>query len=68
MINLNDILLILKYIGVIAIFIGIVLTPAYLASANNRSKFDKMRVRTGSILFGWSFVGWLFALFISAKK
>ncbi len=68
MINLNDVLLVLKYVAIVTIFVCIVLTPAYLASANNRSKFDKMRVRTGSILFGWSFVGWLFALFISAKK
>ena len=68
MIHLNDILLVLKYITVIAIFIGIVLTPVYLAAANDRSKYDNMRTRMGSWMFGWSFIGWLFALFIAAKK
>jgi len=68
MISINGILLVLKYIAAIIIFACIVLTPAYLASANGRSKYDKMRVRMGSLMFGWSFIGWLFALFISAKK
>ena len=68
MVTLNGILLVLKYIVVIAILIAIVLTPAYLAAVNDRSKYDTMRSRMGSIMFGWSFVGWLFALFISAKK
>jgi hypothetical protein len=68
MINIPDILLALKYIAAIAIFMGIVLTPAYLASANGRSKYDRMRSRMGSLMFGWSFIGWIFALFVSAKK
>lgn len=68
MINMSNILLVLKYIAAIIIFVCIVLTPAYLASANDRSKYDKMRVRMGSLMFGWSFIGWIFALFISAKK
>ena len=68
MVTLNGILLVLKYVVVIAIFIAIVLTPAYLAAANGRSKYDTMRTRMGSMMFGWSFIGWLFALFISAKK
>jgi len=68
MISVSDILLVLKYIAVVVIFVCIVLTPVYLASANNRSKYDQMRVRMGSLMFGWSFVSWLFALFISAKK
>ena len=68
MILLNDILYVLKYIVVVAIFAVIVLTPAYLAAANGVSKLNLARVRCGSWLFGWSFVGWLFALFVSAKK
>lgn len=68
MITLNGLLLILKYVILIAIFVCIVLAPAYLASANGRSKYDQMRVRMGSLMFGWSFIGWIFALFISAKK
>ena len=68
MIHLNDILLVLKYIVVAIIFVGIVLTPAYLAVVNGRSKYDSMRARMGSWMFGWSFFGWLFALFVAAKK
>ncbi len=68
MISTNDILLIMKYIVAIAIFACIVLTPAYLAAANDKSKYDHMRTRMGSLMFGWSFIGWIFALFISAKK
>ena len=68
MISLNEFLLILKYIVVAIIFIGIVLTPAYLAAINDKQKYDSMRARVGSWLFGWSFIGWFFALFVSAKK
>jgi hypothetical protein len=50
------------------IFVGILLTPAYLAAANDRSKYDVMRTRMGSWMFGWSFIGWFFALFIASKK
>lgn len=68
MITLNGLLLGLKYVVAIAVVICIVLAPAYLATANGRSKYDTMRTRMGSWMFGWSFIGWLFALFISAKK
>ena len=63
-----NILHILKYIAVIGIFICLILTPAYLAVVNDSSKYDRMRVRVGSWLFGWSIIGWFFALFVSAKK
>ncbi len=68
MLSVNDILLIIKYVIVVAIFAIIVLTPAYLAAANDKSKYDRMRARMGSWMFGWSFIGWIFALFIGAKK
>ena len=63
-----NILLTLKYIIAICLLICILLAPAYLAAANEKSKNDSMRVRCGAWLFGWSFVGWFFALFISTKK
>jgi hypothetical protein len=63
-----NILLTIKYIALIGIFVCIVLTPAYLACVNKTQKYDMMRIRVGSWLFGWSFIGWLFALFLSAKK
>jgi hypothetical protein len=68
MISLNGILLFLKYVVAAIIFVGILLTPAYLAAVNDRSKYDSMRARMGSWMFGWSFFGWLFALFVAAKK
>ena len=66
--HMNDILPILKYIVVICIFVAIILTPAYLACANESKPYDRMRTRCGSWLFGWSFIGWIFALFVSVKK
>ena len=63
-----NILIYLKYAAIVCIFVCIVLTPAYLAAANEKSKYDMMRARCGSWLFGWSFIGWIFALFVSAKK
>ena len=63
-----NILLIIKYMVSIMLFIGILLTPAYLAAANDKSKYDRMRARMGSWFFGWSFLGWLFALFVASKK
>lgn len=63
-----SILTVLKYIALICIFVCIVLAPAVLACANDRSNYDMMRTRVGSWLFGWSFLGWIFALFVSSKK
>ncbi|MBR3511050.1 MAG: hypothetical protein IKN73_03235 [Alphaproteobacteria bacterium] len=59
---------VLKTILIICVFICVILTPAYLAAMNDKSKYDCMRARCASWLFGWSIVGWLFALFVSAKK
>ncbi|MDR2413036.1 MAG: superinfection immunity protein [Rickettsiales bacterium] len=61
-------LLILKYLLCIAIIIGVVLTPAYLARVNGKKAYDMMLVRISSWLLGWTGIGWLFALFWSVKK
>ena len=63
-----NIMLVVKHICMVGILICIILTPAYLACANDRKKDDLARIRGGSWLFGWTFVGWVFALFLSAKK
>ncbi|MCQ2562158.1 MAG: hypothetical protein MJ158_00865 [Alphaproteobacteria bacterium] len=63
-----NVILIIKYIISILIIIGIILTPTYLARITKKSKYDSMRVRFGSWIFCWSFVGWLFALILSGKK
>ena len=68
MISLGAVLLVLKYIIAICILICILLAPVYLAAANGKAKYDCMRTRVGSWLFGWTFVGWLFALFVAVKK
>jgi len=63
-----NIIAILKYALAICILVCIVIAPAYLAAANGRDKYDKMLTRCGSLLFSWSFVGWIVALFIASKK
>ena len=63
-----NILLMLKYAVAVFVFVCLIMAPAYLAIVNDSSKYDRMRVRVGSWLFGWSFIGWLFALFVSTKK
>ena len=63
-----NVLLIIKYILAIVILACIFLFPSYLAAITSKSKYDNMRVRVGSWLFGCLFVGWIFALFVSAKK
>lgn len=68
MIPMHDVLYVLKYFVIIGIFVCMVLAPAYLAAANEAKPYDRMRTRVGSWLFGWSFIGWFFALFVSTKK
>ena len=68
MMSLTGILWIAKRIVIVGVLICIILTPAYLAAFNGRDKTDAMRGRFGSWVFGWSVIGWLFALFIAAKK
>ncbi len=63
-----NILLILKYAVAIFIFVCLIMAPTYLAIVNDSSKYNRMRVRVGSWMFGWTFIGWLFALFVSTKK
>ena len=63
-----DLLMIVKYAIAITVFVCIVLAPAYLAAVNEREKYDKMRVRCGVLLFGWSILGWIFSLFLATKK
>ena len=63
-----NILLILKYAVAVFVLVCLIMAPAYLAIVNDSSKYDRMRVRVGSWLFGWTFIGWLVALFVSTKK
>lgn len=63
-----DVIVAIKYVASIAIVLAIVLAPAWLARQNARAKNDMILVRLGSWLFLWTGVGWLWALFWSAKK
>lgn len=63
-----DVIVAIKYAASIAIVLAIVLAPAWLARQNGRAKNDMILVRLGSWLFLWTGVGWLWALFWSAKK
>lgn len=63
-----DVIVAIKYVASIAIVLAIVLAPAWLARQNGRDKNDMILVRLGSWLFLWTGVGWLWALFWSAKK
>ena len=63
-----NVLAIIKYAVAIFLVVCIVLAPAYLAAANGRDKYDKMRVKSGVYLFCWSIVGWFVALFLASKK
>ena len=68
MINTAIIVLIIKYMVAISIFIGIVCAPAWIARQTDKGKQDMCLVRLGSWLFGWSIVGWFYALVVGTKK
>ena len=61
-------MLVIKYIISILIISIIVLAPAWLARQNKRSKQDNILIRLASWIFGWTGIGWLWALFWSVKK
>ena len=64
----HDILLIIKYaIGVI-IVASIYLAPAWIARQNGKGKPEMHAVRLGSWVFGWSIIGWLWALYHATRK
>ncbi len=67
-IAIPDIIYLAKYIGAILIFLGIVMTPAYLARQTKKDGPTMGRTRLASWVFGWTGIGWLYALFLAAKK
>ena len=68
MFNVSGILIFVKYLISAVIVVGIILAPAYLASVTGKGKYEMLFVRISSWLFGWTGIGWLWALFISSKK
>jgi len=57
-----------KYIVAAGLFVCVALAPAYLATKNGKGKYDVMRIRAASWLFGWTGIGWLVALFWAMRK
>ena len=39
--------------------------PARMAVANKKEKADLARIRIASLMFGWTVVGWLWALYMA---
>ena len=68
MISISSLILIAKYIAGVAIAFAVICAPAWIARQADKGKQDMYTVRTGSWLFGWSIIGWFYALFVSAKK
>ncbi|MDR1360815.1 MAG: hypothetical protein LBJ18_00700 [Rickettsiales bacterium] len=63
-----SVLLPIKYIFAGLLVAAIALAPAYLARVNGKDKLNMGIVRISSWLFGWTGVGWLFALWWAVKK
>ena len=61
-------LIALKYLVASALVAGIALAPAYLARVNGKDKTNMVIVRISSWLFGWTGIGWLFALYWAVRK
>ncbi len=63
-----DIFLVAKYIVAAIIAVVIFMAPAWLARQTKKGKQDMILVRLGSWIFGWSGIGWLWALFFAVRK
>lgn len=68
MLNNIEILTIIKYVTCALILLGIFFAPAWIARQNGKGKPDMHAVRLGSWIFGWSIIGWLWALFWATRK
>ncbi len=68
MIDITGIFVVLKYAACVVILFGLILLPAWLARQNGKGKPDMHAVRLGSWIFGWSIVGWIWALFWATRK
>lgn len=63
-----DIILIIKHIACAMLLLCIILAPSWIARQNNKGKPDMHAVRLGSLIFGWSIIGWLWALYWAVRK
>lgn len=63
-----NILFILENAIFAVIVVGIILAPAWIARQNGKGKPDMQAVRLASWVFGWSIIGWFWALYWATKK
>jgi hypothetical protein len=61
-------LITLKYILAALLVFAILMAPAWFVSQTKKDKLDHGIVRTASWLFGWTGIGWLFALWWAIRK
>jgi hypothetical protein len=59
---------ILKYALCAAILAGVYMAPAWLARQNGKNGYNMLLVRVSGWFFGWTGVGWLWALYLAVRK
>ncbi|MBD5391479.1 hypothetical protein HDR66_01585 [bacterium] len=63
-----DVLPYVKYATAAAVLVVIILAPAWLARQTKKGAYDMVKIRCASWLFGWTGVGWLWALWWAVRK
>jgi len=61
-------LLVGKYAICVLLLLGVILAPSWIARQNGKGKPQMHAVRLGSWVFGWSIIGWLWALYWAVRK
>jgi hypothetical protein len=57
-----------KYIFAVLLISAIMMAPCWFARQTKKNGLDQGIVRVGSWLFGWTGIGWLFALWWAVRK
>lgn len=68
MIEMTEILFVLKYAICVLLLFVIILAPAWIARQNDKGKPDMHAVRLASWIFGWSLIAWIWSLFWATRK
>jgi hypothetical protein len=68
MIEMTEILFVLKYAICVLLLFVIILAPAWIARQNGKGKPDMHAVRLASWIFGWSLIAWIWSLFWATRK
>lgn len=61
-------ILYIKYAIAIAILVVIFLAPMWIGRQTKQNKQYSGCIRIATLLFGWTGIGWLIALFLASKK